>query len=87
MSILAFHKYYIIDEGVVSGSLLQSGQIQGKQQQTSLTLGEPRHFLGQSDTYGGIDSHLTKDSLHQFSCFFLWKAIFFLQVLLLYVLL
>ena len=38
-------------EGVGLGPLLQSGQIQGRQQLTSLKVAGPGYFCGKSETY------------------------------------
>ena len=40
-----------LSEGVGLGPLLQSGQIQGRQQLTSPKVAEPGYFCGKSETY------------------------------------
>ena len=50
-AVVIYHGFNL-SEGMGLGPYLQSGQIQGRQQLTSPTLAEPRHFFGKSETYG-----------------------------------
>ena len=63
-----------LSEGKGLGPYIQSGQIQGRQQLTSPTLAEPRHFFGKSETYALDRNFSDKNNKPGFPVLFFRKS-------------